>query len=171
MWKCSIVAALLLGGTAHADSYVSAGIASGEGYTVDWLYAGPQLEAGVRGNDHTWLHAAAALIGRAGYGTTQDLTIQLPQDNVVETRAGLEWRCAARPTVCWFAGLDVGYHTGTMTIPGGVVVVPRGGIDVRLADALRLRLGAELRASNTEPDSDAPFSFGIGGTAGVLYAF
>jgi hypothetical protein len=78
--RVSIIAAMLLAGTAHADSYVSAGIVSGVGYTVDWLYAGPQLEVGIRGNDHTWLHAAAALIGRAGYGTTQDLTIQVPQD-------------------------------------------------------------------------------------------
>jgi hypothetical protein len=67
--------------------------------------------------------------------------------------------------------MDVGYHTANMKIPGGVAVVPRGGIDVRLADALRLRLGAEVRLSNTEPESEAPFSVGIGGTAGVLYSF
>ena len=176
-----LLASLALSATASAEvadrGYVSLGIASGAGYTVDWLYAGLQLEGAYRVSDLWYVHGEVGELGRAGYGTTQHLTLMVPGSPTYEARAGFEARSCHSRGLCGYAGFDVGYRvsTGMDNNDGtgaGVVVVPRAGIDVGLGSGgLRFRPGVELRATSASETSDAPFALGLGITAALAYQF
>jgi hypothetical protein len=177
-----ILLLVLSAGTVHADpapadrGYVSVGVASGAGYTVDWLYAGLQLEGGYRLSDRWYAHGEAGVLGRSGYGTTQDLTLMVPREPTYEARAGLEARGCHSSALCGYAGMDAGYRVSTgmdnnYGTGEGVVVVPRAGLDLGLSRDLRFRPGVELRLTNGPASSDAPFAVGIGASAALAYRF
>jgi len=163
--------------TAENPSYASAGLAVGAGYTVDWLYAGVEVEGGYALSERWLVHGALGTIGRAGYGTTSNLTLMFPQAPTYEARAGLEARGCHSIAVCAYAGADVGYRVSTghenNTGSGqGVLVVPRAGFDFGLGSRdLRFRPGVELRFTNAPADSEVPFAAGLGITAEVAYRF
>jgi len=163
---------------ATADrGYVSLAGASGAGYTVDWLYAGLELEGGYRVSDRWYVHGEVGELGRAGYGTTQDFTLMAPRTPTYEARVGLEARGCHSIVLCGYAGVDAGYRVSTgmdnnYGTGEGVVVVPRAGLDIGLGSRdLRFRPGVELRITNPPSSSDAPLALGIGATAALAYRF
>lgn len=127
-------------------------------------------------NERWLVHGELGAIGRAGYGTTTNLTLMLPHAPTYEARAGLEAHGCHSTAVCAYAGADVGYRasTGNDNNTGtgeGIVVVPRAGLDIALGEHLRFRPGIELRLTNAPASSEVPLAPGLGITAAVSYRF
>ena len=165
-----------LADTEENGSYISAGVAVGAGYTVDWLYAGGEVEGGYALNERWLVHGELGAIVRAGYGTTSNLTLVRPQAPTYEARTGLEAHGCHSIAVCGYAGADVGFRSSTgkdnNTGTGkGIVFVPRAGLDIALGGHLRFRPGVELRFTNAPADSEVPIAPGLGVTTEFSYRF
>ncbi len=170
MHKLLAIGITLVGTIAHAEpnAYVGAGGSAGVDGAIDWIYSGWSLDAGYRVEPTLWLHANVSMVGRSGYGTTNDLTLMSPKPEWYAARLGLETHRCRTGALCIYAGIDGGFRTGNLD---GWIIVPRLGLDVG-GDALRFRAGAELLVSHvSRGDDDGAFlpDAGLGMTASVVY--
>ncbi len=161
---------LIREGQAAPKVYVAAGLDAGADSAVDWLYAGAFIDAGYRVSDRWWVHGNAGALGRAGYGTTNHLTVKLPTEVGYDVRFGPELRGCRSGRLCFYGGLDVGYRTAPAhgNDISGVMMVPRAGLDLG-SPQVRFRPGAELLVSTTPHlEGEVPLpNIGIGVTAAV----
>jgi hypothetical protein len=159
--------------------YAALGLALGAGDNFDWLYGGLSAEVGVRSTPTRWWHFQAEMLGRAGYGTTDDLTLIAPSPAAVQLRAGPEWRwCSDGAALCSHVGVDGGIQLGPTqsrdSSGPSAMIVARAGLD---AGGPHLRVRAEVEAPlmlvfgpNNETDGPLP-SGGIGVVIGAGYYF
>lgn len=153
-----------------ARAYVAAGLSTGVGSAVDWLYGGSVIDGGYRLDETWWIHGQLGAIGRIGYGTTQSFELVRPEAYLYSAQIGAEARGCHSAALCGYAGGDVGYQIGTLrgVSRDGVVVAPRLGLDVGSRN-LRFRPGVEMPMSRSAPMEEAPLMLGIGVTTTVAY--
>jgi hypothetical protein len=147
-------------------TYVSVGTVVGVDGELDWLYSGLAIDGGYRLGPTWWIHGDLSVVGRTGYGTTQNMTIIMPSADAYEARLGPEARGCRSDVLCGFAGVDIGYRTGRLQ---GLVVASRLGLDI--GGRVRFRPGIELAIGgpvNTEEGPPIP-NLSLGVTAAVAY--
>jgi hypothetical protein len=156
-------------------TYVSLGGAIGVGGGVDWMYGGTSIDGGYRLTDTLWVRGRFDRAARIGYGAVnQSITIVSPQHPHSDAMLGLETRRCRSEAMCLVAGADAGYRFGDSDYTGGVIMVPRIGLDLG-SRHLRVRPGIEASAAVVhahnpgEPAlADMP-AFGLGFTTALAY--